>query len=660
MQTTKKHPVQISQTHPDGERDVLPSSGSVRGVEGTDAKRTDCAAICQPVAAAGGWVLRGGPVWLVVVLLTLSTFFTGCTPAGPRAVLNGKALLDRGEYLQAIEPLRTATRLMPTNALAFNYLGLALHQAGQTAEAERAYLRALALDHDLSEVHYDLGCLLLSQSNKLDQAKSELIAYTMRRPNSAEGWLKLGQAQLRSRELTAAERSLEESLRLDSHNPEAWTTIGLVRCQRKRPAEAIQFFAKALKEDPNYAPALLNSAIVEQQELNDPRSALQKYRQYAALKPAPENVGAVRGLIQQLEQQLYPPAPEPTPSPAPQPTIATVPKPSPPPEPTHSPNVAKSPLPTNATHAASTSRPEPAPTLPKATVSVPSSAKAPVSNPAPSETIETVRLPAEPVIKPAEDLAAAPAASRSEAAPAPQDKTPDVPVSTDGKQQKRGFFHRINPINLFAHDAKPPEPQPFASLPASAPTPANTVSSNPEQARHAETLNFRRYSYRSPARPEPGNRAAAQQAFAEGVQQQQGQRFSEAVQSYRRATQLDPSFYDAQYNLGLAATESGNLSLALSAYELALALEPESLDARYNFGLVLRQAGYPLDALAQFQRILEHFPNDGRTHLALGNLYAQQLQEPAKARQHYLAALAIAPQSQQAGAIRYWLTDHPR
>jgi tetratricopeptide (TPR) repeat protein len=91
-----------------------------------------------------------------------------------------------------------------------------------------------------------------------------------------------------------------------------------------------------------------------------------------------------------------------------------------------------------------------------------------------------------------------------------------------------------------------------------------------------------------------------------------------------------------------------------------LAIQPESLDARYNFGLVLKQAGYVLDAAAQFEKILVKYPNDGRTHLALGNLYAQQLQDPARARPHYLAVLAVAPESPQAGAISYWLSDHPK
>src|SRR4029077_17222885 len=112
----------------------------------------------------------------------------------------GKALLEDGQFVQAIEKLRAATVLLGmTNAQAYNYLGLAYHQAGQAADAERAYQRALALNRDLAEARYNLGCLLLEE-NKLEPAKAELTAYTLRRSNAPEGWLKLGTIQLRSSE----------------------------------------------------------------------------------------------------------------------------------------------------------------------------------------------------------------------------------------------------------------------------------------------------------------------------------------------------------------------------------------------------------------------------------------------------------------------------
>ncbi len=157
-------------------------------------------------------------------------FLTGCTPAGPRALLAGKRLLDEGKYPQAVEKLRTATSLLTTNAQAWNYLGLACQHAAQEVEAEKAYQRALALDHDLTEAHYNLGCLWLAQ-NKPEAAKSELIAFTLRRENSDQGLMQLGIAQLRSaelmataparlRELTEAEKSLSGALRLNPQNVE--------------------------------------------------------------------------------------------------------------------------------------------------------------------------------------------------------------------------------------------------------------------------------------------------------------------------------------------------------------------------------------------------------------------------------------------------------
>jgi hypothetical protein len=43
----------------------------------------------------------------------------------------------------------------------------------------------------------------------------------------------------------------------------------------------------------------------------------------------------------------------------------------------------------------------------------------------------------------------------------------------------------------------------------------------------------------------------------------------------------------------------------------------------------------------------------------LGNLYAEQNRDPAKARQHYTKVLEADPRNSQAMVIRYWLTEHP-
>jgi tetratricopeptide (TPR) repeat protein len=144
------------------------------------------------------------------------------------------------------------------------------------------------------------------------------------------------------------------------------------------------------------------------------------------------------------------------------------------------------------------------------------------------------------------------------------------------------------------------------------------------------------------------------------LQAHQANHLPEAIQAYRAAIQSDPQFFDAHYHLGVAGTQSGNLRLALGAYESALAAKPESADARYNFAIVLKQSGYPVDAANELQTLLTKYPTDARAHVALGNIYAQQLGDTSKARQHYLRVLETDPRHPQAAQIRYWLADNPK
>jgi tetratricopeptide (TPR) repeat protein len=173
------------------------------------------------------------------------------------------------------------------------------------------------------------------------------------------------------------------------------------------------------------------------------------------------------------------------------------------------------------------------------------------------------------------------------------------------------------------------------------------------------TNTYPRYRYRSPATPGAGNHSAAEPVYSKAVLAQKSGRFSDAIQGYQQAVQLDPAYYDAYYNLGLAATSVTNPPLALTAYEFALAVRPDSLDARYNFALLLKQGGYVIDSVNELERLLVTYPNEPRAHLTLGNLYAF-LHLPAKAREHYVKVLETDPRNPQAPNIRDWLVANPR
>src|SRR2546428_10067450 len=73
------------------------------------------------------------------VLATVAwVWLSGCAPPGPRALLQGKRLIDQGRYPQAVAQLEKATALLPKNALAWNYLGLAYHGSQQAEQAAKA------------------------------------------------------------------------------------------------------------------------------------------------------------------------------------------------------------------------------------------------------------------------------------------------------------------------------------------------------------------------------------------------------------------------------------------------------------------------------------------------------------------------------------------
>jgi len=581
-------------------------------------------------------------VWNAVLLLVLVLCFSGCTPAGPRALLKGKKYLDRGDYAGAVAEFKTATEILSTNAPAWNYYGVALQRAGQPDDAVNAYHRALELDRDLLEARLNLGLLFLEQ-HKPDAAKTEFTACTLRRPNDPVAWLKLGSAQLKLGEIVPAERSFSAVLALKTSEAEAYNGLGLARIQRGRPHEAAQFFAAALQAQPDYAAALLNLAAVNQQYLHDNKTALENYRAYLALTPKPANWDEVNGIATALEQSpaLVTAAPV-APAPAvrtPPPVAVTLAEPKPKPTsaasaPVHRPVSAKPPTASSPHNVANNSMPAPRPDNSPArqvvqVAAAPRIVTTPIVTPTASEPVVEEPLP-EPVGKPS-------------------------------------LWHKIfgtsSPDNSgparFAPGGVTPLPD-STSEPLAPTAPANTVKrAAPVILVPPAPVNFPRYNYLSPRRPTAGDRTAASGAFTQARVAEQDEKWADALQAYRQACALDPAWFEAQYNAGVIAHRVRNYASALANYEMALALQPDSADARYNFALALKAAGYAPDAANELRKVLAANPGEVRAHLALANLCAQTLRDPAQARHHYLKVLELDPRNPQTNDIRFWLAANP-
>lgn len=584
-------------------------------------------------------------------VLTVAACFWifGCSPPGPRALLEGKRLLDEGSYPEAVASLEEATMLLPKNAVAWNHLGLAHHAARQSDQAVKAYRVALSLDPRLAAVRYNLGCLYLDQDS-LTNALEELRSFTLLRPGMIDGWLKLGAALTRARRLDEAERSFRTALDLQARHPEALNGLGLVQMQRRRFQEALNHFNAAATQNPPYPPAVLNAAIVHHQ-LNSRTAALNRYRQYLNLDSSGPDVAAVGALARQLEAELNPASLAPRIPVAPAVTAA---------KPTNAPTSA------SATARAGPVVPPSLTPVPPRTNPVPSAiGSGLVAVPAASTNVtaksgtnvaRTAQRPAPPkgaealTTKPLElevaqvqpEIGIRPAQDISRPAP----PAPDIIETQPGGRAstntaRRGFFSRLNPFGGRNRTN------------ASAAELAPTVIRTPVAPAGS------RYSYLSPAAPTPGNAAESEQAFKRGVKAQRAGSLPLAITEYQAAVKADPANFDAYYNLGLASLERGDARLSLWAYEIALALKPDNGDARYNFALALKAGGHWNDSAGQFQKLLSDEPADARAHLSLANLYAQQLQQPAAARTNYQRVLEINPKHPEAAKIRFWLAANP-
>ncbi|HXE42754.1 MAG TPA: tetratricopeptide repeat protein [Candidatus Baltobacteraceae bacterium] len=534
-------------------------------------------------------------IYGAIVFVALAILISGCAPPGPRALLKGKKLLERGDYANSITQLKMATSVLSTNAQAWNYYGVALQHAGQFDDAVSAYQNALKYDRDLVEAHYNLGCLWLEQ-NKFADAKTEFTAYTLRRSNSPEGWLKLGMAQLKASDLLSAEKSFSTVHSIDNKNAEALNGLGLCRVAKNRADDAAKFFSAAIEAHPDFAPARLNLAIVEDQYLNNDKAALENYQEYLAITPKPDNWDAVNARVNNL-----------------QPTKVAIANPPPPKGnevSTPSPAEIKS-SPAISTHAAQATRPQVTKT---------------------NSPPQVVRIQPEPVI----------------VGTTIKNETPSAGTKT-------GSSHNLNPLNWFGSGRNytnggvtplpPPNTNPTPKPPVKLIQPAPPT--------------FPRYLYLSPRKPKTGDHKAALQAFGQARQFENAQQLADAMNSYQKAAALDPAWFEAQYNYGVLAQRQRDFSRALGAYEMALAIQPDSTDARYNLALALKAGGYVTDAVNELKKILASRPNEIRAHLAMGNICAQQLRDTAQARQHYLKVIELDPRNSSAAEIHFWLSANP-
>jgi tetratricopeptide (TPR) repeat protein len=195
----------------------------------------------------------------------------------------GSALDEKGQTDEAIRQYQEALRLKPDDATAHGNLGIALARKGQTDEAIRQYQEALRLKPDYAEPHYSLGNVL-ARAGQIDEAMREYQEAVRLKPDYAAAHNNLGFALVRKGQMDQAIRQYQEAIRLKPDYAGAHYNLGFALVRLGQTDEAIRQYQEALRLKPDYAEAHYNlgNELAKKGQIDD---AISHYQEAIRLKP---------------------------------------------------------------------------------------------------------------------------------------------------------------------------------------------------------------------------------------------------------------------------------------------------------------------------------------------------------------------------------------
>lgn len=119
-----------------------------------------------------------------------------------------------------------------------------------------------------------------------------------------EAWTQLGHLYFDLGQNKEAIQAYERSLALDSSRPDIWTDLGVMYRRNGDPRKAVETFDKALALDHGHKISLFNKGIVLMHDLNDTKGALDAWEKLLALDPDARtpNGDALKDMILQLKK----------------------------------------------------------------------------------------------------------------------------------------------------------------------------------------------------------------------------------------------------------------------------------------------------------------------------------------------------------------------
>jgi protein O-mannosyl-transferase len=119
-------------------------------------------------------------------------------------------------------------------------------------------------------------------------------------------------------------------------------------------------------------------------------------------------------------------------------------------------------------------------------------------------------------------------------------------------------------------------------------------------------------------------------------------KYAEAIPLYEAALRVRPKHTEVHNNLGNALSETGKIDDAIKHYLIVLQQKPDHADAHNNLGIALAMKGRLDEAMVHFHEAIRCKPSYASAHSNLGNAYAVQ-HKLKEAIQEYQESLRLKP-----------------
>ena len=184
------------------------------------------------------------------LVLLLCFGASGCT----RMTQNGTgvSLYQQGRYAEALQTFEQAKQTDPTNPDSYYNLASTYHRLGTSAKdqkmldnAEAIYNQALELSPNHVECHRALAVLLV-ETGRSDKAFTLLKRWAQRSPSVSDARVELAKLHQEFNQTKIAEQYLDEALAMDPNNARAWAERGRLRENSGELMQAVQNYQQSI------------------------------------------------------------------------------------------------------------------------------------------------------------------------------------------------------------------------------------------------------------------------------------------------------------------------------------------------------------------------------------------------------------------------------